>query len=451
METFTADWEEWIDLNLKLGNCKKIMFQKSLEKGYSYNLLHRKIGIDYIVEKKNKTDITNIALRTAKKVNARNLELYTIDNFLTKEECDKIIEDINNSDLVNSSTYSASQSTVPKISNYRTSQTCYFKNSEFIKQIESRICKVIGINNRFSEQIQGQKYSIGQEFKRHTDYFDLKVLEENKTIKGQRTWTFMIYLNDVEEGGYTSFPYAYASTAPKSGRAVIWNNLINKDVNEFSSHCGMPIIKGEKYILTQWFKDTENNMTIKNEICDHHFLPIFHPIGFEKVSIKLPCIEAIKEWMLEHENEFVDEILDRDTVQKNMSSKHLDINKAPSILLDNLNIEFKNILTKWISYKAELVRTSTYGIREYLRGSSLENHYDRLNTHVISAIIHLGDVSDKPWNLYIEDHSFRPYNITMEYGDIILYESTTCLHGRPTPFEGDSHRNMYIHFKPEKW
>ena len=453
METFTPDWEQWIDLNLTLGNCKQIMFQKSLEKGYSYNLLRRKIGIEYIVEKNNKTDTTNIALRTAQKVNARNLELYTIDNFLTKEECDQIIQEIDNSDLVHSSTFSAAHPKESRINDYRTSQTCYFKNdNELIAQVESRICKELGINNRFSEHIQGQKYTVGQEFKRHKDFFDSKVLEENTTIKGQRTWTFMIYLNDVEEGGNTSFPYAFVSTVPKAGRAVIWNNLdSNKVGNEFSSHCGMPIIKGEKYILTKWFKDTEINLSIRNEICDHHFLPIFHPIGFEKISMKLPCIEAIKEWMLEHETEFVEETLYKGDIQKNMISKHLDIHTAPPILLDNLNEEFKNILTKWIQYKAELVRTATYGIREYLRGSSLGNHYDKLNTHVISAIIHLGDVSDKPWDLYIEDHLFRPHNITMEYGDIVLYESTTCLHGRPTPFEGDSHRNMYIHFKPDKW
>jgi hypothetical protein len=46
METFTPDWEEWIDLNLRLGNCKQIMFQKSLDAGYSHALLKRKIGID---------------------------------------------------------------------------------------------------------------------------------------------------------------------------------------------------------------------------------------------------------------------------------------------------------------------------------------------------------------------------------------------------------------------
>jgi prolyl 4-hydroxylase len=109
------------------------------------------------------------------------------------------------------------------------------------------------------------------------------------------------------------------------------------------------------------------------------------------------------------------------------------------------------LLTKWIGYKSNLQHVATYGIRDYMRGSSLDNHYDKKNTHVISAIIHLEDKADTPWPLYIEDHRFKSHQITMEYGDVIFYESTTCLHGRPTPFEGDSHKNMYIHFKPERW
>lgn len=444
METFKPEWKEWIDLNLELGNCKIIMFQKSLDAGYSYNLLKKTLGIDYKVNENNKKHTGKIALKNATKLNARNLDIYTIDNFLTSEECSTIIALINSSGLSKSSTYSVENTQDKKVSDYRTSQTCYFKGESFIVDIESRICKTLGINNRYSEQIQGQKYLVGQEFKRHTDYFDPIVLKENKTIIGQRTWTFMIYLNDVEEGGYTSFPYAYTSTKPKMGTAVIWNNLDDGKENIFSTHCGMPIIKGEKYILTKWFKTEEINY-IENEICDHHFLSTFHPIGFEKISLRLPCIDAIKEWM--QDKEFVRENVNKTSVESNMISKLLDINNAP--MLSEFQKEFKNILTKWIDYKAELSHVSTYGIREYLRGSSLGNHYDKLN--VISAIIHMGDISDKPWNLYIEDHSFRPHNITMEYGDVVLYESTTCLHGRLDPFEGDSHRNMYIHFKPEMW
>jgi hypothetical protein len=155
--------------------------------------------------------------------------------------------------------------------------------------------------------------------------------------------------------------------------------------------------------------------------------------------------------MIQHNDEFVTENTNKEGVEANMISRILDIQKAPKELLSEFQKEFQTILTKWIDYKAELSLVATYGIREYLRGSSLGNHYDKINTHVVSAIINLDDTSDKPWELYIEDHSFRPHAITMKYGDIVLYESTTCLHGRPIAFEGDSHRNMYIHFIPERW
>jgi prolyl 4-hydroxylase len=466
METFTPDWEEWIDLNLRLGNCKQIMFQKSLDAGYSHALLKRKIGIDYTQsqpqsQSQSRSDI--VALRTAQRLNARNLEIYRIEHFLTENECAEIMAVINASELTSSTTYNASNPTERIVNADRTSKTCYFGGSNaLIAEVESRICKTLGINNRHAEQIQGQKYEVGQEFRFHTDYFDPELLKKDKSINGQRTWTFMIYLNDVAEGGYTSFPLAFCSSAPKMGTALVWNNLHSSSAslngndcgkeNQFSSHCGMPIIRGEKYILTKWFKETEINFSIPNEICEHHFLPTFHPVGFEKVRLKLDCVDAVKQWFLSHDNDnkWTDEVISGE-VESGLKTKHLNIHDAPAELLNDLHTTFKDILTKWIEYKTPLMHTATYGIRKYLRGSQLANHYDKKNTHVISAIIHLDDVSDKPWTLYIEDHHFRPHQVSMEYGDILLYESTTCLHGRPTPFEGDSYSNMHVHFKPEKW
>lgn len=469
METFAHDWEEWIDLNLKLGNCKQIMFQKSLDAGYSYALLQRKIGIDYVmptsaaaVSAATQERVRAVALTTAQRMQAKNLEMFRIDGFLTPDECADIIAVINTSELTTSSTYNVTKPMERIVSTDRTSKTCYFGGSNpLISDVESRICKTLGINNRYAEQIQGQKYEVGQEFRFHTDYFDPELLKKDPSIRGQRTWTFMIYLNDVEEGGHTSFPLAFCSCAPKMGTALVWNNLYSRasslnqnewgKENPFASHCGMPIIRGEKYILTKWFKETEIN-SIPNEICDNHFLPVFHPVGFEKVRMRLDCVDAIKEWFRNaDESQWIDEVLNRQGVEAGMVSKHLIVDNAPEKLRNDLRDTFNAILTKWIEYKAPLVHTATYGIRKYLRGSHLANHYDKKNTHVVSAIIHLDDVSDKPWNLYIEDHHFRPHNVTMEYGDVLLYESTTCLHGRPVPFEGESFCNLYVHFKPESW
>ena len=457
MNKFKPEWEQWIDFNISLGNCKMIMFKKSLEAGYAHELIKSKLNIDYYASEPLPLGLKDkIALRNAKKINSDKLDIYELPDFLTPDECKEIVDIINISDLQSSSTISAANTNNYIVNDYRTSKTCHFYNKyPLLNAIETRICKTIGINNRQAEPIQGQKYCIGQQFKLHTDYFDSSVLQANKTIHGQRTWTFMIYLNDMTDehsGGYTAFPYAYVATQPKAGTAIIWNNLDgNKKENNYSSHCGMPIIKGEKYILTQWFKDQDINFQVKNEITEHEFLPIMHKVGFEKMNLKLDCIDKIKLWMKANEKHFVKELIHNNAVEAQMNSKLLDFNKAPLEIQNEFKNTMQDLLTKWIGYKTTLQYVSSDGIREYAQGSSLANHYEKKNTHVISAIIHLEDKSDKPWELYIEDHNFKPHWITMEYGDVIFYESTTCLHGRPTPFEGKSYRNMYIHFKPERW
>ena len=50
-----------------------------------------------------------------------------------------------------------------------------------------------------------------------------------------------------------------------------------------------------------------------------------------------------------------------------------------------------------------LHHTATYGVRRYTNGSWLTSHVDRFNTHVISAIINLGQSLTEPWPLFIKD------------------------------------------------
>jgi len=347
MEVFKKDWEEWIDHNVALGNCKKILFEKSLNEGYSYNLLKNKLNMDYHISNSSLNSIDKVSLKKAIKIQSDKLEIYKIENFLNREECDKLIEMINSSNLISSQTINVSDKN--EVNSFRTSKTSYFENkNELIDNIEDRICKTLGINNRFAEQMQGQKYEIGQEFKLHTDYFNKELLLKSQTIKSQRTWTFMIYLNDMpdnESGGHTSFPYAYLSFQPKMGTAVIWNNLINGSPNVYSSHHGMPILKGEKYIITKWFKESETNFSIKNNICEHHFFPIFHDIGFEKKRLKLDCIDKIKEWVNTNNDKFTKEILMNREVETDVKSNILSFHNIDIKLQESLKNEKGELLS----------------------------------------------------------------------------------------------------------
>tara|TARA_B100000131_G_C17839337_1_gene501079 strand:+ start:39 stop:656 length:618 start_codon:yes stop_codon:yes gene_type:complete len=63
----------------------------------------------------------------------------------------------------------------------------------------------------------------------------------------ERLLAWMIYLNDVEEGGETEFLYQQKRFTPKTNTALIWPGSWTH------SHRGNPPISGNKYILTGWF------------------------------------------------------------------------------------------------------------------------------------------------------------------------------------------------------
>ena len=71
---------------------------------------------------------------------------------------------------------------------------------------------------------------------------------------------------------------------------------------------------------------------------------------------------------------------------------------------------------------------SLWGIRIYSNNSILTPHVDR-NPLVTSAIINVAQDVDEPWPLEVWGHDGKPYNVTMEPGDMVLYESHTIIHG----------------------
>ena len=72
---------------------------------------------------------------------------------------------------------------------------------------------------------------------------------------GQRTWTAMVYLNDVESGGETRFKFLNKSFKPKRGQLLLWNNLYKNGIPNFKTlHEALPPISGDKYVITKWFR-----------------------------------------------------------------------------------------------------------------------------------------------------------------------------------------------------
>lgn len=105
----------------------------------------------------------------------------------------------------------------------------------------------------------------------------------------------------------------------------------------------------------------------------------------------------------------------------------------------------KPILEEWTGHKLE--PTSLYGIRVYKDGAMLSTHVDRLPL-VSSCIIQVAQDIDEPWPIEVYDHAGKAYNVTMQPGEMVLYESHTVLHGRPFPMKGRLYANVFVHFQP---
>lgn len=130
-------------------------------------------------------------------------------------------------------------------------------NDSFVRMIERRICDLLGIDAAWGETVQGQRYERGQEFQGHYDWFDVGASYWPGEIGrgGQRSWTVMAYLNDLEHGGATCFPSLDLSVQPQAGALLAWNNMLpdgtpNPDVR----HAALPVEHGVKYVITKWFR-----------------------------------------------------------------------------------------------------------------------------------------------------------------------------------------------------
>lgn len=188
----------------------------------------------------------------AQRVLSSKLQLFTLEDFMTEEECDRI---------VNLSAMHLRPSTVTTGElKYRTSSTSDLSLLDHpdVLALDEKIARVLGIRLTYSEGIQAQRYEVGQEFKQHTDYFQPNSVEYNTFAgdSGQRTWTFMVYLNNCAAGGGTKFWAIDKIFMPRKGMAVIWNNLHDDGrPNPFTVHSGMPVEAGHKIIITKWFRD----------------------------------------------------------------------------------------------------------------------------------------------------------------------------------------------------
>jgi prolyl 4-hydroxylase len=265
------DWILWFIDNIKNGCNEEELIQILLKNDFSHESIHdqlQKIRLNLSLPNTSQNTLSSDTTHWAyapslttedngyqvSKVHTKKLDIFVIENLLTSEECNQII-------ALGDSSLRPSTITIPiEDAEFRTSFTCDLGLLEnpFMIEIDEKICKALGISQNFSEVTQLQKYEVGQQFKFHKDYFEpgSGEYQAHASLHGNRTWTFMVYLNTVPKGGGTHFRTIDHIFMPKTGQAVVWNNLLKDgNVNPNTFHAGLPVLEGSKYVITKWFRE----------------------------------------------------------------------------------------------------------------------------------------------------------------------------------------------------
>ena len=210
----------------------------------------------YHNSKKQLLEHQRLAKMSTKILGNKWTNVYILDNFMAPDECDKIIKGAHGKMTLSTLTRASDDP------NFRTSETCYFEGTPIQTHVDKKICDAMGINTNMSEPCQIQHYNLGKQFKAHHDFFHggeefEEFAGDSSRYQGQRTWTFMVFLNNVKKGGETEFiSLDNLHVTPKTGTAVVWNNLKGDGTINFQTlHQGNPILAGEKYIITKWFRE----------------------------------------------------------------------------------------------------------------------------------------------------------------------------------------------------
>jgi len=254
------EWKTWIRHNLARGCSRDELSRILVKEGFDLFTVGRELGPTPeaapapMASDAPTTDTgPNPALLPGlQRHGAPLLELYTVESFLDSRTCAALVELIKAG--LRPSTISSERA--PEAS-FRTSRTCDLdERYPVVRQLNRRICAAMDANRAYAEATQGQYYEMGQEFKAHTVYFETYELERFSTATwGQRSWTFMVYLNEPDAGGETRFVDAGLAFRPKLGQAVIWNNMQPDGwPNPHTLHQGMPVTTGAKAIITKWFR-----------------------------------------------------------------------------------------------------------------------------------------------------------------------------------------------------
>jgi prolyl 4-hydroxylase len=197
--------------------------------------------------------------------------IVVLDNFLSDDECHTLIQlgheqGYERSTNVGAKKYDGTYEAAKQSS--RTSHNAWCVNEcwqdDVTQRIHDRLELLTGVDRINYEYLQLLKYEVGEFYDRHHDYIDHHL----ERAQGPRALTVFMYLNDVEQGGNTTFTDVNVSVTPQKGRVVIWPSILDDhpmEMDPSTHHKAEPVEAGIKYGANAWVHQRDFKTPWKEE------------------------------------------------------------------------------------------------------------------------------------------------------------------------------------------
>ncbi|MXQ07152.1 hypothetical protein GQ651_04770 [Alphaproteobacteria bacterium GH1-50] len=127
-----------------------------------------------------------------------------------------------------------------------------------LTELATRISGLLRLPPENCETSKLLRYEGEQLFDLHFDGYDAGGTSAHLLERGgQRLFTTLCYLNDVEDGGQTAFPNLKVAARPRLGRVLVFANTPPgaNTVHPDSAHVGFGPDSGVKWVLSMWWRE----------------------------------------------------------------------------------------------------------------------------------------------------------------------------------------------------
>jgi prolyl 4-hydroxylase len=159
------------------------------------------------------------------------LTIFEVQNLVTHEECQHLIEAAGGQPLhaARVADAEATEGVLGRTAEGRTAKVTCLENNVVLDSIVQRTAEMLLVDEKCFERAQIVHYCEGDEYRWHYDAFDMECSQKvHTTVRGQRLLTVILYLNDVNNGGETSFKHLELSVKPVEGSALVFENVASK-------------------------------------------------------------------------------------------------------------------------------------------------------------------------------------------------------------------------------